>query len=310
MDKVKDTTLVILAAGMGSRYGGLKQLDEVGPSGEAILDYSVYDAIQAGFTKVVFIIRHDFESLFKEKVVSKYKDAIKVELVFQDLTDLPEGYSLPEGREKPWGTAHALLTTKDVVHEPFAVINADDFYSRDAFVKANEFLTSGNIGSGTGEQAIQFAMVGFQLSNTLSDNGSVARGVCTTDENDNLVSVEELLKIFKTPDGAEDRPEGEAPRSLTGNEPVSMNMWCFTPEVFQYFGDNFNAWLDKNLEVPKSEFLIPTEVDKLIKDGIAEVKLLHTDAKWFGVTYKEDKPIVVDSIQKLVDGGLYPEKLF
>ena len=236
---VMDTTLVILAAGMGSRYGGLKQLDEVGPSGEAILDYSVYDAIQAGFTKVVFIIRHDFERLFKEKVVSKYKDAIDVELVFQDLNDLPDGYSLPEGREKPWGTAHAMLTTKEVVREPFAVINADDFYSRDAFVKANEFLSSENIDNNNGEQALQFAMVGFQLSNTLSDNGSVARGICTADENDNLVSVEELLKIFKTDDGAEDRPEGGEPRHLTGNEPVSMNMWCFTPEVFQYFEDNF-----------------------------------------------------------------------
>lgn len=217
-----DTTLVILAAGMGSRYGGLKQLDPVGPSGETILDYSVYDAIQAGFTKVVFIIRHDFEDVFKEKVVSKYTDKIEVELVFQDLNDLPDGYSLPEGREKPWGTAHAMLTTKDVVNEPFVVINADDFYSRDAFETAHKFLVSDEIGKH--DEASQYAMVGFKLNNTLSDNGSVARGVCTADENDNLVSVEELLKIFKTDDGAEDRPEGAQPRKLTGEEPVSMNM--------------------------------------------------------------------------------------
>lgn len=222
MDKVKDTTLVILAAGMGSRYGGLKQLDPVGPNGETILDYSVYDAIEAGFTKVVFIIRHDFEEVFKEKVVSKYEGKIKVELVFQSLDDLPEGFSLPEGREKPWGTAHAMLTTKDVVHEPFVVINADDFYSRDAFETAHKFLVSDEVGNCGG--VLQYAMVGFKLANTLSDNGSVARGVCTADDNDNLVSVEELLKIFKTEEGAEDRPEGSEPRQLTGEEPVSMNM--------------------------------------------------------------------------------------
>lgn len=219
-----DTTLVILAAGMGSRYGGLKQLDEVGPNGEAILDYSVYDAIQSGFTKVVFIIRHDFEDIFKEKVVSKYKDAIDVELVFQDINDLPDGYALPEGREKPWGTAHAMLTTKGVVHEPFAVINADDFYSREAFVTLHDYMVSGDMTQNASVDHLQFAMVGFKLANTLSDNGSVARGICATDAEDNLLSVEELLKIFKTDDGAEDRPDGAEPRKLTGDEPVSMNM--------------------------------------------------------------------------------------
>lgn len=274
-----DTTLVILAAGMGSRYGGLKQLDEVGPNGEAILDYSVYDAIQAGFSKVVFIIRHDFEDIFKEKVVSKYKDSIDVELVFQDLNDLPEGFSLPEGREKPWGTAHAMLATKDIVHEPFAVINADDFYSRDAFVTLHEYLAGPEMEQNASASLLNFAMVGFKLANTLSDNGSVARGICKTDENDFLVSVEELLKIFKTDTGAEDRPDGSEPRTLTGNEPVSMNMWAFTPEIFDVFEKAFSTWLDKYVNVEKSEFLIPTEIDLLIKNKIAQVKLLHTDAK-------------------------------
>lgn len=305
-----DTTLVILAAGMGSRYGGLKQLDAVGPNGEAILDYSVYDAIRAGFTKVVFIIRHDFEDEFKEKVASKFQDKVKVELVFQDLNDLPDGYTLPEGREKPWGTAHAMLTTKDVVHEPFCVINADDFYSRNAFVKAHDFLASGDAGAAESSEFLQFAMVGFQLNNTLSENGSVARGVCETDSSDNLTKIEELLKIFKTAEGAEDRPEGEEPRKLTGSEPVSMNMWCFTPEIFDFLEKQFTTWLDKNISVEKSEFLIPTEVDVLIKAGKAKVKVLHTDAKWFGVTYKEDKPVVVASIESLINAGEYPENLF
>ena len=305
-----DTTLVILAAGMGSRYGGLKQLDAVGPSGETILDYSVYDAIQAGFTKVVFIIRHDFEDEFKQKVVSKFQDKIKIELVYQSLTDLPCGYTLPEGREKPWGTAHAMLTTKDVVHEPFCVINADDFYSRNAFVKAHDFLASGEAGRAESSEALQFAMVGFKLANTLSDNGSVARGVCETDASDNLVKIEELLKIFKTAEGAEDRPEAGEPRALTGNEPVSMNMWCFTPEIFDFLEEQFATWLDRNIGVEKSEFLIPTEVDVLIKAGKAKVKVLHTDAKWFGVTYKEDKPVVVASIEELVKSGAYPASLF
>ena len=224
MDKVKDTTLVILAAGMGSRYGGLKQLDEVGPSGETILDYSVYDAIQTGFTKVVFIIRKDFSDIFEEKVASKFRDKINVELVYQDLNDLPQGYTLPEGRQKPWGTAHALLSAKNVVHEPFCVINADDFYSRSAFLKAHEFLISDELTKLSSSNVLQFAMVGFQLNNTLSENGSVARGVCVADENDKPVKIEELLKIFKTENGAEDRPEGGPNRKLSGNEPVSMNM--------------------------------------------------------------------------------------
>lgn len=219
-----DTTLLILAAGMGSRYGGLKQLDPVGPSGETILDYSVYDAIRAGFTKVVFIIREDFRDLFEEQIASKYRDKIQVDLVLQDLNDLPEGFKLPEGREKPWGTAHAILCAKDAIHEPFCAINADDFYGRQAIKVAHDFLISENIGKSNTSDILYFAMVGFKLSNTLSENGSVARGVCEADTNDNLISVEELLKIFKTDEGAEDRPEGGNIRKLTGSEPVSMNM--------------------------------------------------------------------------------------
>ena len=266
------TALVIMAAGIGSRFGGgIKQLEPVGPNGEIIMDYSIHDAIEAGFNKVVFIIRHDFEDIFKEKVVAKYKDSIDVELVFQDINALPEGFSVPEGRQKPWGTAHAVLATKDIVHEPFAVINADDFYSRDAFVTLHEYLIGPEMEQNGNASPLNFAMVGFKLVNTLSDNGSVARGICKTDEDDFLVSVEELLKIFKTDTGAEDRPEGSDPRPLTGNEPVSMNMWAFTPEIFDVF--------EKYVNVEKSEFLIPTEIDLLIKNGIAQVKLLHTDAK-------------------------------
>lgn len=304
----KKTTLVILAAGMGSRYGGLKQLDEVGPNGEAILDYSVYDAIRAGFNKVVFIIRHDFEDIFKEKVISKYKGHIDVELAFQDINDLPEGYKVPEGREKPWGTAHAMLCTKDIVNEPFAVINADDFYGRKAYVTLHDYLISEDLDSSCAPY--KFGMVGFKLSNTLSENGSVARGICQADDHGNLVKIEELLKIFKTDDGAEDRPDGAIPRKLTGDEPASMNMWAFSPEVYKILGDNFPAWLDKNINVEKSEYLIPTEIDNVIKANIAKIKVLKTDSKWFGVTYKEDKPSVVASINSLIEKGEYPNQLF
>lgn len=310
MNSSKKTTLVILAAGMGSRYGGLKQLDEVGPNGEAILDYSVYDAIQAGFTKVVFIIRHDFEEIFKQKVVSKYKDAIDVELVFQDINDLPDGYKVPEGREKPWGTAHAMLCAKNVVNEPFAVINADDFYGRNAYVTLHDYLVGEDIASNNINSKLNFAMVGFQLDNTLTENGSVARGICKQDVDGNLVKIEEMLKIYKTDDGAENRPDSGEIRKLTGKEPASMNMWAFSPEIFEIFESNFSAWLDKNINVEKSEYLIPTEVDKLIQNKKANIKVLTTNSKWFGVTYKEDKPVVVESIKNLIEKGIYPSKVF
>lgn len=311
MSNIKDTTLVILAAGMGSRYGGLKQLDELGPNGEAILDYSVYDAIEAGFTKVVFIIRKDFADLFKEKVLKKYEGKINVELAYQDINQLPEGFEVPEGREKPWGTAHAMLSTKDIVNEPFAVINADDFYGRNAYITLHDYLVGDEIANnGSSEDLLNFAMVGFQLSNTLTENGSVARGVCDTNDSGHLIKIEELLDIYKTDDGAENRPENGQIRKLTGAEPVSMNMWAFTPEIFKIFEDNFVVWLNENIEVPKSEYLIPTEVDNLIKNSVANIRVLKTDSKWFGVTYKEDKPKVQASIKQLIEQGIYPEKLF
>ena len=201
-----------------------------------------------------------------------------------------------------------MLCTKNIVNEPFAVINADDFYGRESFETLHDFLISDQIGQ-DGDK-LNFAMVGFKLSNTLSENGSVARGICKANAEGNLVKIEELLKIFKTDDGAEDRPDGAEPRKLTGDEPASMNMWAFTPEIFKLFGDNFVSWLNKNIDVPKSEYLIPTEMDVLIKNDIANVKVLTTDSKWFGVTYKEDKPMVVASIQSLIDAGVYPQVLF
>lgn len=220
------TALLVLAAGMGSRYGGLKQIDPVGPSGEAILDFSVYDAIKAGFDKVVFVIRHDFEDIFKEKVIAKYEGKIDIECVFQDINDLPDGYSLPEGRVKPWGTVHAILAARNVIDCPFAVVNADDFYGRSAYEAAHEFLISETMKANSTKDAnekFNYGMVGFKLNNTLSENGSVARGVCQVDENGNLSDIKELLKIFKMEDGAEDRPENGENTKLTGNEHVSMN---------------------------------------------------------------------------------------
>lgn len=301
----KETTLVILAAGMGSRYGGLKQIDAVGPNGEAILDYSVYDAIETGFTKIVFVIRKDFERQFTEKIVNKYKDKIQVKLAFQDMNDLPEGFYNPIGREKPWGTAHALLCTKNTVNEPFAVINADDFYGRSAFVTLHEYLLSDKMKSNNKAEIKNFAMVGFKLNNTLSDYGTVARGICKTNEENKLVGIKEYLNISKTGDGAENVDKDGNVKEFTGEEPTSMNMWAFTPEIFDVFEKKFIMWLEQNVDVPKSEFLIPTEIDYLIKDNVCTVDVLETDSKWFGVTYKADKPYVMTSIKKLVAEGLY-----
>lgn len=298
----KDATLVVLAAGMGSRYGGLKQLDAVGPQGEAILDYSVYDAMRAGFNKVVFIIRKDFEDQFRNQVAKKYQGYIDVDFVFQEMDNLPLGYKVPEGRTKPWGTVHAMLSTKDVVNTPFAVINADDFYGQDAYVTLYNYLTGDELNRDNS------AMVGFKLSNTLSENGSVARGVCEKDENGNLTKIAEYVKIFKTEDGAEDR--NESITKFTGEEPVSMNMWAFDPKIFADFEKLFENWLEKNVNVEKSECFIPVEVDNLIKAGITNVKVLPTTSKWFGVTYKEDKPDVVATIKQLTVDGLYPDPLF
>ena len=298
-------TLVVLAAGMGSRYGGLKQVDPVGPSGEAILDYSVFDAHRAGFGKVVFIIRKDFETEFKEQVGSKYEGILPVEYCYQDINDLPSPFTVPAERAKPWGTAHAIRAARDVVKEPFAAINADDFYGRDAFAKLAAFLQRPAAADGK----FHFAMVGYKLDLTLSDNGSVARGICKVDGG-KLESVTEMTKLVRVPGGAENREDEANPVKLTGEERVSMNLWGFTPELFSALESRFPAWLEKNGAELKSEWYIPFVVDELIHEGKADVEVLPTDSNWFGVTYREDKPFVTAEIGKLVAAGEYPQSLF
>ena len=294
-------TLVVLAAGMGSRYGGLKQVDPVGPSGEAILDYSVFDAIRGGFGKIVFVIRRDFEAEFKAKVGSKYEGKIPVEYCFQDIRDLPSPYAVPEGRTKPWGTAHATRSARDVVHEPFAVINADDFYGRDAFAKLGSFLAN--------SKPMEFAMVGYRLELTLSENGSVARGICDVGKDGMLKGVTEMTKLFKAGDMAENRENPESPVRVPLDARVSMNLWGFTPELFDELERRFPEWLAVNCAKEKSEWYIPFVVDELIKEDKAGCRVLPTESSWFGVTYREDKPQVMAAIRKLVDDGEYPGNL-
>jgi len=298
-------TLFVLAAGMGSRYGGLKQLDGLGPNGETIMDYSIYDAVRGGFGKVVFVIRHSFENDFREKIISKYRDVIPVELVFQELDYLPEGFTLSPDRVKPWGTNHAVLMGKDVIKEPFAVINADDFYGRESFKILADYLTRLN-----GKQN-DYCMVGYRLGNTLSESGSVARGICEKDANDYLTTVVERTYIIRdTDDAIKYKDENEKLVPVGENVPVSMNMWGFTPEYFQYSEDYFVDFLKENTENIKAEFFIPLAVNNLIISGKAKVKVLDTPSKWFGVTYAEDRQMVVDKIQDLINKGEYPGKLF
>ncbi len=294
-------TLVVLAAGMGSRYGGLKQVDPVGPSGEAILDYSVFDAVRAGFGKVVFVIRHDFEAEFKEKVGSKYEGLVPVDYCYQDINDLPAPYVVPEGRAKPWGTAHATRAARTVVKEPFAVINADDFYGRDAFAKLAAFLGDA--------KPMSFAMVGYKLELTLSENGSVARGICAVNDAGLLTGVTEMTKLVKAGDVAENREDEANPVKVPLDARVSMNLWGFTPELFDELERRFPEWLAENGAKEKSEWYIPFVVDELIHEGKATCRVLPTDSNWFGVTYREDKPFVMGEIKKLVDAGEYPPSL-
>ena len=300
-------TLFLLAAGMGSRYGGLKQLDGLGPNGETIMDYSIYDAIQADFGKVVWVIRKDFEQQFREQILSKYEDKIPCELCFQGLDALPEGFSVPEGRVKPWGTNHAVLMGKDVIKEPFCVINCDDFYNRDAFMVIGKFLSSLPEGATN-----QYAMVGFRVGNTLSENGTVARGICSTDDAGNLTTVVERTEIQRVDGPVCYKDEKGEWVAIDDNTPVSMNMWGFTPDYFQHSEAYFREFLSdpKNMENLKAEFFIPLMVNKLINERTATVQVLDTTSKWFGVTYAADRDDVVARIQRLIDEGVYPNKLF
>ena len=300
-------TLFLLAAGMGSRYGGLKQLDGLGPNGETIMDYSIYDAIKAGFGKLVFVIRKDFEQDFREKIISKYEDHIPCELVFQSIDKLPEGFTCPEGREKPWGTNHAVLMGAPVINEPFAVINCDDFYGRDSYRVMAEFLS--NLPEGSKNT---YSMIGFRVGNTLSESGTVSRGICGTNENNLLTSVVERTKIQRMDGEVKYMDDNDEWVATSETTPVSMNFWGFTPDYFTYSEDYFKGFLadPKNMANLKSEFFIPLLVDKLISEGTATVEVLDTTSKWFGVTYPEDRQSVVDKIQALVDAGEYPAKLF
>ena len=300
-------TLFLLAAGMGSRYGGLKQLDGLGPNGETIMDYSIYDAIKAGFGKLVFVIRKDFEQDFREKIISKYEGHIPCELVFQSIDALPEGFTCPEGRVKPWGTNHAVMMGAPVINEPFAVINCDDFYGSDSYRSMAQFLSSLPEGSKN-----RYAMVGFRVGNTLSESGTVSRGICGTDENRKLTSVVERTKIQRMDGEVKYIDDNGEWTATPENTPVSMNFWGFTPDYFGYSADLFVQFLSdpQNMENLKSEFFIPFVVDKLIAEGTATVEVLDTTSKWFGVTYPEDRPSVVEKIKELVAAGVYPNKLF
>ena len=301
-------TLFLLAAGMGSRYGGLKQLDPLGPQGQSIMDYSIYDAIQAGFGKIVWVIRHDFEAQFRQQILSKYEGHVPCELCFQSLDALPAGFSVPEGRQKPWGTNHAVLMGKDVIREPFAVLNCDDFYDRDAFRVMAKFLTELPEGS-TG----RYAMVGFRVDNTLSESGTVSRGICENDERTHLLTgVVERTKIERRNGKVEYLDEDGTWVAIPDNTPVSMNFWGFTPDYFRHSEEYFRQFLSnpKNIENLKSEFFIPLMVDTLIKSGQATCEVLDTTSKWFGVTYPEDRPGVVEKLAALHAAGQYPDKMF
>jgi len=296
-------TLFILAAGMGSRYGGLKQLDGLGPSGETIMDYSVYDALRAGFGKIVFVIRKDFEQEFREKIISKYEGHVPVEVVFQSIDKVPAGFVTNPERSKPWGTNHALLMGKDVIKEPFGVINADDYYGAESFQLLGDFLRS------VEEKKNRYCMIGFNIENTLSENGGVSRGLCEVDANGNLTGVAECHGI--------ERKDGKLIQVVDGKEVsfpedanVSMNMWGFTPDYFEYSETAFVKFLEENKNELKAEFYIPSVVNDLIQDGKIDLKVIGTPSKWFGVTYAADRPATVAQFAKLVDEGLYPTPLF
>lgn len=294
---MSDLTLLVMAAGMGTRYGGLKQLDPVGPNNETIIDYSVYDAIRTGFNKVVFIIREEFRSEFENKITNKYADRINVEFAIQDLNNLPAGFSCPESREKPWGTGQAILSASKIIDEPFAVINGDDFYGKESFSLISEFYTE--------EKNTSFSMVAFQLQNTLSNFGGVSRGICTVN-NRYVENISETHDIVINNNSI----SSSSNKKLDGLEPVSMNMWGFTPKLFSYLERGFSQFLKLHSNEEKSEYLIPSEINNLIESNEEKVRMLKSASSWFGVTYKEDKPFVETQIQDLISSGIYPSKLF
>ncbi|MDE3248544.1 MAG: nucleotidyltransferase [Bacteroidota bacterium] len=299
---MKQPTLLILAAGMASRYGSMKQIQSFGPGGETIVDYSIYDAIRAGFKKVVFIIRKEFAADFRAIFDPKLKGKVEVDYVFQDLHAFTDGFAVPPDRTKPWGTAHAVLCAKDAVKEPFAVINADDFYGKDAFEKAYTFLT-GDAGDKV------YSIIGYDLLKTLSENGTVNRGVCQVDEQGNLTAIAERINISMQ-NGRILCDDNQEPKELPLHSSVSMNFWCFTPSIFPYSEQLFNEFLSKNISNIKSEFFIPIVADEFINSGTGVIKVIPTSAQWFGVTYKEDAPGVKSSLDALVAAGEYPAKLW
>ena len=293
---MKNLSLLVMAAGMGSRYGGLKQLDQVGPNGETIIDYSVYDAIKAGFTKVVFIIRKDFEDQFKSQITEKYSEKIDIAFAFQNLDDLPDSFLCPDGREKPWGTGHAILSAKELIDAPFVVINGDDFYGQESFnVIADYYNNGGN----------QFSMVAFRLDKTLSSHGAVTRGVCD-------IKSKKLISIIETEDIEKKEKKILSNRDITfkGSEPVSMNMWGFLPSLFNYLSKGFIEFLNAEGNELKSEYLIPSVINNLIQNKLEEIHVLRSNAFWFGVTYKQDKPEVKRKINELINSEIYPSHLF
>lgn len=300
-----ETTIVIMAAGMGSRYGGLKQIDAMGPSGEILMEYAVHDAISAGFSKVVFIIKPGMKEQFHQQIGSRLRSRIEVDYAFQSLEDLPEGYAVPSGREKPWGTSHAILCAADKVSTPFAVFNADDYYGPQAFAKMHEFLSTMDTSAAHPDSA----MVGYQIQNTLSQHGSVTRGICRADQGF-LKGVREISKIFRAESGEIAFIEGDERGTLEGTELCSMNFWGFGPGVFDLLSDDFTAFLDKRGGEMKSEWLIPTSVDEMIQRGLTRVRVLESTDSWFGVTYPDDKPRVQARLADMAAQGRYPSPLF
>ncbi|NSW93672.1 MAG: NTP transferase domain-containing protein [Bacteroidales bacterium] len=296
-------TLLVLAAGMGSRYGGNKQLDEVGPSGETIIDYSIYDAIRAGFGKIVFVIRRDLEEQVRERFVERLNGKIDVEYVFQEITNLPEGVKVTPERQKPWGTSHAILVTEGTIREPFGVINADDYYGVDSFRILHDFLVND-------KEPNRYTIIGYKLGNTLSDHGHVNRGICQAGPDGYLQKIVETRQIEKTKEGAKaPGPDGQQ-LFFTGEEIVSMNLFGFKPTCFSFLRKEFTEFINKYGFDLKAELDIPTSLDKFVKSGEIKIKILMSNEKWFGVTYREDKPLVVENIRKLIRKGVYPARIY